>query len=218
MFVKPDLSTFPELRYGRAWFHLDEDLVKAMQPLCRALTRAQNAVRFAWFSEGDAELMRCRETEAHHLREGFLRAALAEFVSMEDVLKLDLSTLGISAPPLRLNQTPKPILHLFRELRNHEIHLRQSSLSVTQKDALWGHIERPAEARPLRISIWTLEGVTFESFLELRNARLYTKAEISCFVGWFNKGQAAWGIQQLLLIAIEEYCRELVHAYLAART
>ena len=52
------------------------------------------------------------------------RAALAEFVSIEDILPLDLTARGITKQRLRLNETPNPHLHVFRELRNHEIHLR----------------------------------------------------------------------------------------------
>ena len=72
MSVKPDLSRFPEITHVNAWFFcIDDDIVKAMEPLGHALERAQNAVRFAWFSEGDARLMHCLEPEEDHLRAGF---------------------------------------------------------------------------------------------------------------------------------------------------
>ncbi len=74
--------------------------------------------------------------------------------------------------------------------------------------------KRPSEATPLRISIFSLEGVTIKSFSQLNNARRYTPTEIHCLVDWFNKSQAKWGIQELLLTAVEEYCRELVSFYL----
>ncbi len=80
------------------------------------------------------------EEEQQDLREGFFRAALTELVSIEDILHLDLSALGISKPSLKLNHTTNPLLHLFRELRNHEIHLQHNSLSAKDKDVLWGNI------------------------------------------------------------------------------
>src|SRR4051794_35302842 len=102
MSVKPDLSRFPEITHVNAWFFgIDDDIVKAMEPLGHALERAQNAVRFAWFSEGDARLMHCLEPEEDRLRAGFFRAALAEFVSIEDLLPLDLTARGITKQRLR---------------------------------------------------------------------------------------------------------------------
>ena len=59
-----------------------------MQSLNRVLARAHNSAKFTHYSCGDTKLMQCSKDEAKHLPEGFLRAALAEFASMEDVLKL----------------------------------------------------------------------------------------------------------------------------------
>jgi hypothetical protein len=216
MFVKPDLSRLPQIISRNAWFFcINEDIVKAMEPLEHALARAQNAVRFAWFSEGGAERMRCSELEAERLRAGFFRAALAEFVSIEDILKVDFMALGNTKQALKLNETPNPILHIFRELRNHEIHLKHSSFFREERDMLWGNIEHPADARLVRISIWILDDFTVESFLQLNNVkRNYIYEECCKLVGWLNESQAVWGIQQLFLIAVEDYCRELIRTFL----
>ena len=217
MFVKPDLSRLIEITFGKAWFRIDDDIVKAMEPLQSTLARAQNAVRFAWFSDANAEVMHCTKLEAVRVRAGFFRAALAEFVSMEDVLKIDLESLGNAKPALRLNESPNPILHMFRELRNYEIHLKQSPFSHKERDMLWGHIKNPADASPLRISIWILDGISLESFSQLANAKRYTREELCKFVDWLNQEQAEWGIQQLFLNAVEDYCRELIQAFLSNR-
>jgi len=216
MSVKPDLSRFPEITHVNAWFFcIDNDIVKAIEPLRHASERAQNAVRFAWFSEASAELMRLSELETERLRPGFFRAALAEFVSIEDILKVDLSMLGITKQPLRLNETPKPHLHVFRELRNQEIHLRQSPLSREERDMFWGRIEHPEEATLRRISIWILDGITVESFSQLKNVKRHYNHEERCkLVDWLNQSQAVWGIQRLFLIAAEDYCRELIRTFL----
>ena len=215
MFVKPDFSRLPEITHVNSWFFcIDDDIVKAMEPLEHALARAQTAVRFAWFSEGNAELIRCSELEAVRLRAGFFRAALAEFVSIEDILRVDLTALGNRKEPLRLNETPNPILHIFRELRNHEIHLKHSPFFREERDMFQGHIEHPADARLVRISIWILDDISVESFSLLQNAKRYTCEERGRFVDWLNQSQAVWGIQQLFLMAVEDYCRELIRAFL----
>jgi hypothetical protein len=205
--VKPDLSRFPEISHVNAWFFcIDDGIVKAMAPLGYALERAQNAVKFARFSQGSADLMRCTEPEADCLRAGFFRAALTEFVSIEDILPLDLTARGIAKQQLRLNETPKPHLHVFRELRNHEIHLRQSSLSREERDMFWGRIEHPEAATLRRVPIWLLDGITVASFSQLHNVkRNYNHEEVCKLVDWLNQSQAVWGIQQLFLVAVEDY-------------
>ncbi len=79
---------------------------------------------------------------------------------------------------------------------------------------LQGHIEHPADAMPLRVSIWILDDINVESFSLLQNAKRYTYEERCKFVDWLNQSQAVWGIQQLFLIAVEDYCRELIHTFL----
>jgi hypothetical protein len=216
MFVKPDFAHLPEITYVNGMFFcIDEDIVKAMEPLEHALARAQNAVRFAWFSEGGVDRMCCTESEVDHLRAGFFRAALAEFVSIEEILPLDLTTLGSTKQRLRLNETLNPMLHVFRELRNHEIHLKQSPISREERDMFWGHIERLEEATLRRISIWILNKITVESFSQLYNVKHhYSHEEVCNLVDWLNRSQSEWGIQQLFLVAVEDYCRELIRTFL----
>jgi hypothetical protein len=146
------------------------------------------------------------------VREGLMRAALTEFVSIEDVLQLDLQDLGLHQSPLRLNDTDRPLLHIFRELRNHEVHLRHGRLRSISRDVSWGHYDRQEEATPLTIELWLLDGVTAESFGTLRNARAYGEADIRRMVELFNFAQAEWGIQDLFLNAVEEYCCLLADA------
>ncbi|MEQ1662581.1 MAG: hypothetical protein ABL877_07780, partial [Thiobacillus sp.] len=100
-----------------------------------------------------------------------------------------------------------PLLHLFRELRNLEVHLRHSELRSVSKDVLWGHKDRPDEATKGIMEIWILDGVTPQSFGMLWNAKHYTPNQIDQMVSWLNATQEQWGIQEVFLLAVEEYCR-----------
>jgi hypothetical protein len=115
----------------------------------------------------------------------------------------DYRDLGISRPPLKLNGTQDPLLHLFREIRNLEVHLSHSGLRQASKDVLWSE-------REVSISIWTLDGVTVQSFQSLRNARHYTRDQIDRMVTWFNDIQQEWGVQELFLRAVNSYCGHLI--------
>ena len=173
-----DFATLPDIAFGHAFFQLDDEVVRDIARLGRVSARAKNAVRFAYWSGASGEMLRCTEGEAQQLREGCFRAALTEFVSIEEVQKLDYVEIGIVREPMKLNDTPSPLLHIFRELRNLEVHLRQSGLRKVPKDVLWGHINQPTEATPITISVWVLDGLTSQSFLALRNARYYRQDQI----------------------------------------
>ena len=204
-----DFRLLPSVSYGRASMRLDDDVAARVASLTRLSERASNAVRFAYWAGGTSEILRCPESDVQQLREGCFRAALTEFASMEEVQVLDYKDRGISRMPLKLNETSNPLLHLFRELRNLEVHLRHSELRSVPKDVLWGHKDRPAEATALTISIWILDGVTPQSFGLLRNAKHYTSDQIDQMISWLNTTQEQWGIQEIFLLAVEDYCRLL---------
>ena len=79
----------------------------------------------------------------------------------------------------------------------------------------WGRIEHPEEATLRRVSIWILDSITVESFSQLHNVkRNYNDEEVCKLIDWLNQFQAMWGIQRLFLIAVEDYCRELIRKFL----
>jgi hypothetical protein len=208
-----NLALLPKVEYSYAWFMLDAEVAERVRKLQRAAERIQNSIKFMWFSDSGDETLHCGAEEAERLREGFLRAALAELVSVEEVLVIDLADLGRSDPVLRMNDTPLPHLHLVRELRNHELHLHHNRLSEFSRDLLWGNITKPEDARPLTASLWVLEGVTPESVGKLKNAKRYSDNEIRTMVEWFNDTQARWGVHEILLRAAKSYAEALCTKY-----
>lgn len=204
-----DFTLLPSVSFGHAFMRIDDDIAAGISSLTRSSERASNAVRFAYWAGATADVLRCSESEVQQLREGCFRAALTEFASMEEVQVHDYKDHSITRAALRLNETSNPLLHLFRELRNLEVHLRHSELRSVSKDVLWGHIDRPDEATAHTISIWILDNVTPQSFGLLRNAKSYTPAQIDQMISWLNAAQGQWGIQEIFLLAVEEYCRLL---------
>jgi hypothetical protein len=209
-----NLALLPKVEYGHAWCTLDAEVADRVRKLHRAAARIQNSIKFMWFSGSGDKALHCAAEEAGRLREGFLRAALAELVSVEGVLKRDLKDLGRSDPPLSMYHTPLPHLHLVRELRNHELHLYHSRLSGFSCDRLWGDITKPENASPIIVSLWVLEGVTPESVGKLDNVkRCYSDDEIRVMVKWFNNTQAEWGVHEILLRAANSYAEALCAEY-----
>lgn len=210
-----DLSLLVPLDYGHMFFALDAELGRALEQLPKTRDRLENAVKFAWFSAcKDPQIPHSGVEDAGRLREGFLRAALAELVSAEEVLSLDLGE-RVAIGVTKMNSLPHPLLHVVRELRNHELHLRQTPLAAFTRERMWGHIDRPADATVLSLTLWQLEGVSVESFSALRNAKRYSRSQVEAMIGWFNAQQSEWGVQELVLRAVRIYAEALRQRYIA---
>ncbi len=195
------------------FFTVGSQLLDPITALSRTVERIENATKFAWFATTDSALLHCDEAREQTLREGFLRASLTEFVSIEDILILDLKQVGLSTKPFKLNDSRKPHLHLIRELRNLEVHLFHHKLSVSQKERLWVSRSQPETANQFTTDVWHLEGVTIQAFSRLRNARNYSDLEITEMVEWFNRSQKEWGVAEIILRVIKDYRRELAKTY-----
>jgi hypothetical protein len=211
---KPDVSLLVPWTYSHAWSRLDESVAEPLKTLPCVCARIENSIKFTWFSDSSDATLHVSPEAAPRLREGFLRAALAELVSVEEVLPLDLANGPHAGRRLRMNDLPLPHVHLVRELRNHELHLHHNSLSGFTSELLWGHIDRLQEATPITVSRWILEGVTAASFSRLNNAKFYSAREIALIIDWFNETQRQWGVHEVLLRAANDYasalCREFV--------
>lgn len=205
-----DFNALPVIDRGRAFFRVQDDLSQGLRRLPRVSDRVQNAFRFLYWSMQDADFLRCPVEAASPLRDGCVRAALTEIVSIEEMQGHDFREIGLRITPLRLNSGSNPSWHLVRELRNLQTHLRQDTMTDTPKDVLWGHADKPHEARPLTITIYSLQGVDEHAFQSLRNAKNYTSSDISRMVQWFDIAQSEWGVQEVLAYVIEDYSRALL--------
>jgi hypothetical protein len=183
------------------------DDIKSL-PECWA--RAHAALRFCWYVSQDAQQLHTEEPHATRLREAFLRACLAEYRAMDEVLPRDLTALGIQTPSLKIHDLKNPLLHLMKELRNFEIHLASSALNSATIDVVVRWDDNEIEHQR---TIWVTEPLTVTKFKQLKNARHYADADIKAMVDWFNNAQQYWGVHHLAFLATTTFCQELVTHY-----
>lgn len=208
-----DLNRFPRIDSIHAWITLDDSLKPRIIKLPKVSDRILNAVRFIWFAQGESTLINLGK-DLPRLREGFIRAALAELVSAEEVLRLDLQSTGRKGAKIfRMNDSLQPHLHIVRELRHHELHLHHNKVAKFERNLLWGRLDKPELATPITVSLWVLEGLTFKSFSALNNAKNYNASDLRAMIDWFNKTQTEWGVNEILLCAVNNYVEELCAFY-----
>jgi hypothetical protein len=208
-----DFSLLPDLSSSKIRYALDEDTVVSLSKLPLLLERAENAVRFCWFVTSVDGVLNLNEPETTRLRQGFLRAALAEFVSMKDVLKQEIESLNIQKETISITSSKNPLLHIIHELRNFEIHLHSGELNPNKIPAMFNRRTEPEIWNEIDLPIWMIDELTADEFSKLRNAKYYNKNDLENMVKWFNSTQSQWGVHYLVFLAVEYFCNEVIHYY-----
>jgi hypothetical protein len=202
-----NLQQLVQVDRGHVFLRLDKDVEDGLRIFPEVRDRLLNTLYFYGCIESDTE---------NRLRGGYLRAALAELVSVEDTLYRLQRRNELRGEVRRLNHSSNSLLHIVRELRNLEIHLRSSTLDSEKRELLWGHVEKPEDATPVSWTIWWLDDLDLQAFEELNNFKRYDRAAFAKALASFDQAQRQWGISELVLRAIKEYARELYESYIGA--
>jgi hypothetical protein len=208
---KLDFSLLSRFDTRSLFVRLPGEDEEAIEILPETSARIEGALKFCWYVSATTDALFVNEPKATRLREAFLRASLAEYVSIEDTLERDLHGLNTNIKALKIWNLKNPLLHIMRELRNLEIHLTSSKLSESKINVLLVHkgIEHQSEK-----TIWTVNDLTVEKFQSLRYAKeRYSQTEIKKMVDWFNDAQQDWGVHDLLYRAICELSSIIIETY-----
>jgi len=208
-----DFSLFPDLSSSKIRYALDDNTVTSLSQFPLLLERAENAVRFCWFVISLESVLSLNEPEITRLRQGFLRAALAEFVSMKDVLKQEIESRSIQKEIISITNSENPLLHIIHELRHFEIHLHSGELNPDKIPARFNRKTEPEIWHEIELSIWMIDELTTDKFSKLRNAKYYRQNDLENMVNWFNSSQSQWGVHYLIFLAVEYFCNEVIHFY-----
>lgn len=207
-----DFSSLTRPNFRELYIGLPFEIEEAINVFPETSGRFEGALKFCWFVSATPDSLHADEPKATRIREAFLRASLAEYVSTEDTLKRDLVKLNIKGKAIKTTDSTNPLLHIMRELRNLEIHLTSSQLSKSRKAVKL--IVSDAEHQS-QTTIWTVNDLTVQKFRELKFARnRYSREEIEKMVNWFNEAQHDWGVNHLLFRAIVDWATEIVKAHL----
>ena len=201
MSIKLDFGRLKRIKYGHAFLVLEQNDKERLAQYPELLDRIENSLHFASQIAGKYE---------KPLRGGFLRAALTELVSLEDVQKDVLKRPGSSPiSPHKLTCSGHPMLCVVRELRNLEIHISSSSINREKRNLFWGNVDEPENADAVCWSICWIDNLSPTKFQDLNNFKQYDETEIEKALCWFEEEQRHWGIVEIVFRAITEYAREL---------
>jgi len=213
-----NFSLLPDLRVAPLcmtidWLSPGYGAKNPLTELPETYDRADAAVKFCWFVGGPAERLCCKEDDTMTTRQAFLRAALSEFASMEEALKRDLVSIGIKDRCMKITDSRNPLLHIVKQLRNLEIHLRSGAISSQRQRALLQNLKKPESVSEQNLTIWVMDDLTTEQFDNLRGAHLYRENDRNELISWFNQAQKAWGLDEIVFRAVLSFGQELIERY-----
>jgi len=141
----------------------------------------------------------------------YFRAALAEYVSIEEALNRERP---LGTPEFNLYSTENPLPHILEQLRHLQVHLTISEMS-DRSVSLW--LKNVPGSEPVDVRIWTISNLTDSQLTSLRafkNGKHYTAAQATEMVKWINTRQADFGIHDLVHRGLVEVAERIAAIYL----
>lgn len=194
----------PTFESSPIFYSLDDDVDLRLRGLPETYARCNAALRFMSNINGDVDQMRVRRDELESMRVAYLRAALMEFVGMEDSLIYE-----VGRDCLRISNTRNAMLVALRELRNVQIHLVRSELLSNSHPVVFSHLdkERTGEYTALTIPRADLELLKNDQRGSIRH---YHREDFQRAVEWLNEAQQRWGISEVVMHGIWTYASAIV--------
>lgn len=208
--MKIDLSSLPKIARISPSLCISDELIESLADFPKCQSRVKCAQHFAWLSQADDADIHPPDDKYSIVREGYLRAALAEYGAIRDLFKKSFFAKYAREP----KYTASLLLRIFQELRNLEFHLDTSELSNSVAQArLVLNFSSGDHHEEYRYTKWILE-FDRQEFMRLTNvseAKGWSRDLTILALDWFYQEQSRWGIQPLFSLALEEYVSCIVH-------
>lgn len=128
------------------------------------------------------------------VRRRFLRAALAEFASLDEATSIDMKARKKVAKMLELDD---PRIHIVRLLRHANVHLAVSDVTQSCRDVEWANHE-------FQFQIFYSKDIK-ASILQTEQAPKYAVDDLAEMIQWLEEEQMEWGLDHLVLRTAELY-------------
>jgi hypothetical protein len=133
-------------------------------------------------------------------RRKFLRAALAEYASLDEAATIDAAAAGTTAPKILALDDPR--LHVVRLLRHANIHLAVSQINRSSREASW-------KDQDFTFQIFYSPGIG-SSIRATDQAAKYRADDLSKMIEWIETEQMEWGLDHLVFKTSELYASNLL--------
>jgi hypothetical protein len=207
--IRLPLTDLPTFESTSIWCSLQPKTEVDLRAFHNVFDRARAGIRFVQYISGAPFLT---EEEKIPMKAAFLRAALMEFVGMEEVLPTDLSEHSISAPAIKINKTGNTLLILLREMRHLNLHIINSTFEHQERAAM-SYPFGSKEPHHTTLNARIVPLADLEKLKQLRNAPLFDDQDLSLAISWLDSAQRAWGIEDVILAGFETFAKLIIRTY-----
>ena len=206
------LNGLPNFETSPLFCTLEPSTEAALRQLPNAYDRAVAALRFCQCIGGDKDALGVTEDHVRIMQVAYLRAALMEYVAIEEVLPLDLDMRGFGEEPLGILDTGNAMLILLRELRHLQLHRVNTTFKSTSRSAVL-RTRNKQEEFETKLTILTIPIADLRHLKTLRNAARFDPDQLDAAISWFTHAQSKWGIGDVMQSGIQAYAAEIVRRY-----
>lgn len=206
------LDMLPRFETSPLFCTLEPNTEAALRQLPNAYERAVAALRFRQCIGGGKDALRVSENDVRIMQVAYLRAALMEYVAIEEVLPIDLGKRGFGEKPLRILDTGNAMLILLRELRHLQLHRVNTTFRSTSRSAILRTRNKEQEFET-DLTILTIPIADLCQLKTLRNAVRFAPDELDAAISWFSHAQSQWGVGDVVQSGIQVYASEIVQRY-----
>ena len=171
-------------------------LISRLQAMPETHARARSAVMFALQAEGQRE---------EWISEAFIRAALAELESMEDMQCFDRP----GDVPLKFANQKNPLLHILVLLRHFNIHIKSTAVTNEINPILVNGFTIDIDGHPIVFETLVMNELQSSDLAELRNGKKYKPEDLVEGVAWLQKAQKPRGIGNLITQGVATFTKQL---------
>lgn len=200
-----DLPTFEGTP---TFFSLPENVGLRLRHLPNVYAKASTALRFTSYVGADPRVLHLRDEERPWMSAACLRAALMDFVGMEETLRGDLRARGFTENPRTIKDTQNAMLILMRELRNVHVH----SVVPLHKETRTAYIPANPDLHII-VDAHILPPGELQRLRGSRNAKHFEADAFAQAIEWLDDAQKHWGIEDVVLRAIWKYADEIVTSH-----
>lgn len=180
-----DFSDFPNVTRGSAWWSPPSDKLKSIPYLYE---RAVSALHML-FSISKYTPLEGYAPDTHAA--ACIRAALVDFVGMEESLK-------IANHGYKISTSSSPLLHFMRLLRNYQIHIGQHQVSKERIAVEFANQQAEMDF-PI---IDNLQVAGFMQLDAIAKHQNYTQLDVSKMINAFDEQQRRLGAYEILRLGV----------------
>lgn len=192
-----DFSDYPDIVEGDIFWRPPPDELKSVPHLYE---RATSSLYMLYLSGGQD--IKHREGVPLGLHVAMhIRASLSEFVGIKEVLK----NAGCA---YRIQNSPSPLLHFMRLLRNYQIHVGTQPISRRSVEIIFGGVASSME-------VAVIENLRCDDFMELdavKKYKSYTREEVERMIELFREQQDRLGAYEILRLGTKRLIDEAIQA------